>query len=148
MDTLGSRIKHIRGRESQEAFAARVGISKGAIGGYERDENSPSAEAVLKICRSDNISVEWLMTGEGVMRPDSQEVMIKQDINATTQKPFCPNCLELYKRLDIINERLHVASERERVLLKENSALKDEIKALQACLSPSASDKDSLENTA
>jgi transcriptional regulator with XRE-family HTH domain len=148
MDTLGSRIKLARGKISQEMFAKSLEISKGSLGFYERDENLPNSDVILKICSTAGVGLNWLLTGEGAMRPDSQEVMIKQDINATTQKPFCPNCLGLYKRLDIINERLHVASERERALLKENSALKDEIKALQARLSPSASDKDSLWNTA
>ncbi|ATD82441.1 MULTISPECIES: XRE family transcriptional regulator [Desulfovibrio] len=69
MSTLGTRIKEVRGQETQESFAAKIGVSKGALGGYERDENSPSAEAILKICSGAEISVEWLMTGRGTMRP-------------------------------------------------------------------------------
>ena len=68
MDTLGKRIKLLRGKESQDTYAARIGISKGSIGGYERDANSPSADAILKICHADDISVEWLLTGQGPMR--------------------------------------------------------------------------------
>ena len=70
MKTLGERIKHIRGTETQEAFATRLGVSKGALGGYERNENSPSSDVVLKICSGADISVEWLMVGTGAMRPD------------------------------------------------------------------------------
>ena len=67
MDTLGSRIKYVRGKESQESFANSIGVSKGSLGGYERDENSPSADAVLKICSKANISAEWLLQGSGPM---------------------------------------------------------------------------------
>lgn len=70
MNTIGSRIKFVRGKESQESFATKIGVSKGSLGGYERDENSPSADAVLKICSGADISVEWLMTGKGSMRPE------------------------------------------------------------------------------
>ena len=63
MKTLGERIKYLRGQDSQEVFAAKLGVSKGALGGYERDENSPSAEVVLKICSAANISAEWLVFG-------------------------------------------------------------------------------------
>lgn len=50
MTTLGSRIKMARGKESQEKFASRLEISKGALGFYERDENRPNADVILKIC--------------------------------------------------------------------------------------------------
>ncbi len=36
MTTLGLHIKMARGKESQEKFAARLKISKGALGFYER----------------------------------------------------------------------------------------------------------------
>lgn len=35
MQKLGDRIRHVRGRISQEAFAGLLGISKGALGGYD-----------------------------------------------------------------------------------------------------------------
>ena len=44
MQELGERIRHVRGRMSQEAFAGLLGISKGALGGYERGENCPNAD--------------------------------------------------------------------------------------------------------
>jgi len=72
MDTLGDRIKFVRGQETQEAFAAKIGVSKGSLGGYERNENSPSSDAVLKICSGADISVEWLMTGRGSIRNDGK----------------------------------------------------------------------------
>lgn len=51
MQKLGERIRHVRGRMSQEAFAGLLGISKGALGGYERGENCPNADVILTICK-------------------------------------------------------------------------------------------------
>ena len=55
----------------QEAFAGLLGISKGALGGYERGENCPNADVVLTICNKCKINVSWLMSGVGSMHaPD------------------------------------------------------------------------------
>ncbi|WP_300706248.1 helix-turn-helix transcriptional regulator [uncultured Desulfovibrio sp.] len=72
MQKLGERIRHVRGRISQEAFAGLLGISKGALGGYERGENCPNADVILTICNKCKINVSWLMSGAGTMHaPDN-----------------------------------------------------------------------------
>lgn len=68
MQKLGERIRHVRGRMSQEAFAGLLGISKGALGGYERGENCPNADVILIICKKCRINVSWLMSGTGAMQ--------------------------------------------------------------------------------
>lgn len=68
MQKLGERIRHVRGRMSQEAFAGLLGISKGALGGYERGENCPKADVILTICKKCQINVSWLMSGTGAMQ--------------------------------------------------------------------------------
>ena len=68
MQKLGERIRHVRGRISQEAFAGLLGISKGALGGYERGENCPNADVILTICNKCRINVSWLMSGVGDMQ--------------------------------------------------------------------------------
>ena len=68
MQKLGERIRHVRGRMSQEAFAGLLGISKGALGGYERGENCPNADVILTICNKCKINVSWLMSGAGAMQ--------------------------------------------------------------------------------
>lgn len=67
MNTLGSRIKQARGRLSQDAFSKLLQISKGSLGFYERDENLPNTDVVLKICSTTGVSLEWLLTGHGPM---------------------------------------------------------------------------------
>lgn len=68
LNTLGARIKHVRGALSQEAFAAKLDISKGALGGYERNANQPPSDVLQRICADDSISIDWLVTGHGPMK--------------------------------------------------------------------------------
>ncbi len=68
MDTLGKRIRQARGNVSQDEFSARIGISKGSLGFYERDENLPKVDVVIKICSETGVDLEWLMTGVGAMK--------------------------------------------------------------------------------
>ena len=87
MKTLGERIRFIRGEESQAEFAERVGIAKGSIGGYENGRNSPSADVILKICLSYDISSEWLLKGEGSMHigATSASSVCKENQEKTSQ---------------------------------------------------------------
>lgn len=71
METLGSRIRTARGKLSQEAFANLIQVSKGSLGFYERDENLPNTDVVLKICSTTGVRIEWLLTGEGPMHGGS-----------------------------------------------------------------------------
>ena len=131
MNTLGSRIKFVRGAETQEAFAAQIGISKGAIGGYERDANSPSADVVLKICSGTNISVEWLMTGRGPMRPSEEPSVAtpqpEQTQPAETQATMpCARCEKLEAKLEKVDGQRDELADENRRLLKENGLLREE----------------------
>lgn len=81
MQKLGERIRHARGRMSQEAFAGLLGISKGALGGYERGENCPNADVILTIFNKCKINVSWLMSGVGDMqaRDDTGEDRLQEN---------------------------------------------------------------------
>jgi len=153
MNTLGERIRFLRGKDTQEAFAVKLGVSKGALGGYERNENSPGADVILKICSATDISVEWLMTGNGPMRSEDEgiqtqtisvtgvipkkaekylmETLYPQLVAEGKAPPICQNCVELYQKLVQVQER-------ENTLLKETAALKAENTELKARLSLSA----------
>lgn len=63
--TLGERIRMARGHLSQDAFCARLGISKGALGFYERDENMPRVDVAARICEVAGVSLAWLVYGDG-----------------------------------------------------------------------------------
>lgn len=65
---MGNRIKELRqvlGLTQQE-FADRIGVKRGAIANYEIGRNA-SDTAVALICREFGVSEHWLRTGEGEM---------------------------------------------------------------------------------
>ena len=66
---MNERIKSLRKRlnMTQEQFAARLGIKRGAIANYEIGRNVPVDSVVSLICREFGVNEAWLRTGEGEM---------------------------------------------------------------------------------
>lgn len=64
-----SRIKKIRTALglSQQEFADKIGIKRGAVANYEVGRNEPIDAVISLICREFNVSEQWLRTGEGEM---------------------------------------------------------------------------------
>lgn len=134
MNTLGYRIKQARGKVSQDAFAARLHISKGSLGFYERDENLPNTNVILKICSETGVSLEWLMTGTGPMRSGDAPVHI-HEAPSTPSEPLpqsaCPRCAKLETTLEEErSERRELATENRR-LWKENGELREKVARLE-----------------
>lgn len=65
---MGDRIKALRQSLglTQQEFADRIGIKRGAIANYEIGRNI-SDVVINSICRTYNVSEHWLRTGEGAM---------------------------------------------------------------------------------
>ncbi|MBI5788152.1 MAG: helix-turn-helix transcriptional regulator [Candidatus Schekmanbacteria bacterium] len=76
----GTRIKEIRKilGESQEVFAKKLGISKGALQNYENGEREPTASIIFKIAEVGNVSLDWLFTGK--------EPVISSSVDLVTEK--------------------------------------------------------------
>lgn len=66
---MNERIKELRQylNLSQEAFGARIGVSKVSVSQFERGANNPSNATMLNICREFNVNRDWLETGTGSM---------------------------------------------------------------------------------
>jgi len=67
--TLGERLRQVRSQLSQDEFATRLGVHKNTIGKYERGERQPEAEILSRLRSELGVDVNWLLTGEGEMRP-------------------------------------------------------------------------------
>lgn len=52
---------------TQQAFADRLGIKRGAVANYEVGRNIPSDSVVSLICREFGVNETWLRTGAGEM---------------------------------------------------------------------------------
>lgn len=66
---MSNRIKEIRTSLglSQQEFADRIGVKRGAIANYEIGRNEPIDAVITLICREFGVSEHWLRTGEGEM---------------------------------------------------------------------------------
>ncbi len=64
---FNDRLKIVRKRLglTQQEFADKLGIKRGAIANYEIGRNTPIDAVITLICREFNINEVWLRTGEG-----------------------------------------------------------------------------------
>jgi transcriptional regulator with XRE-family HTH domain len=73
---IGSKITALRKKLnlSQSELAKRVEVSRTIIGNYERNENTPSIDILLKIAKTFDVSVDYLI-GEGQLSTYDKEVL-------------------------------------------------------------------------
>ena len=66
---MQERIKSVRKalKLTQQEFADRLMIKRGAIANYELGRNAPIDAVVSLICKEFNVNEQWLRTGEGEM---------------------------------------------------------------------------------
>lgn len=66
---MENRLKELRKslKLSQQEFADRIGIKRGAVANYEIGRNTPIDAVISLICREFNVNEYWLRTGEGEM---------------------------------------------------------------------------------
>ena len=77
--SVGSRIKELRNSLdlTQQKFADRLGIQRGAIANYELERNVPIDAVISLICREFNVREAWLRDGKGDMlevKPRAEEL--------------------------------------------------------------------------
>ncbi|MBX9635709.1 MAG: helix-turn-helix domain-containing protein [Magnetospirillum sp.] len=66
-ETLGDRIRQVRGDLSQDEFSSRLAVHKETLGKYERDKRVPDADFLAQLRGKFGISIDWLVTGYGEM---------------------------------------------------------------------------------
>lgn len=64
-DTVGSRMRQLRGESSQDDFATQLGVHKETIGKYERDKILPGSDVLTRLRQEWRVDINWLLTGEG-----------------------------------------------------------------------------------
>lgn len=66
---MNNRIKELRKSLglTQQEFADRLNIKRGAIANYEIGRNVPIDAVISLICKEFNVNENWLRTGEGEM---------------------------------------------------------------------------------
>lgn len=105
---MNERIKELRKalKLTQQEFADKLNIKRGAIANYEIGRNDPIDAVISLICKEFNVNEEWLRTGQGEMfkeLPEEDEVAayVSDLLEDTEGNP-------LY---DIIKEIMHTYNE-------------------------------------
>lgn len=77
---IGNKIIQLRKKKnwSQTELAKEIKVSRTIVGNYERNENTPSIEVLLKIAKTFGVSVDYLI-GEGEV--SSYDKTVLQRIN-------------------------------------------------------------------
>lgn len=136
MDTIGSRLKQVRGKLSGEQFAALFGLNAQTIYRYERGARKPGTKFLQMVANKTGASLEWLIAGEG--SPELSALEARENRPSTThpsveplggQEP-CTQCAKLESRLEKTEERLEVLEQERREVSAENRQLHQENAAL------------------
>jgi len=69
---MQNRLKLVRAALNikQGDFAQKLGIVQQQLSKYERGENKPSVEFLIKMHNEFNVNIDWLLTGAGAMFTD------------------------------------------------------------------------------
>lgn len=77
-EAIGERLKSVRGRLTQAAFADLLGLERKTVSRYESGERAPDALALLRLLAGFGVDPAWLLTGEGVtssLSDDERELL-------------------------------------------------------------------------
>ena len=76
MSNIGERIIQLRKLKkwSQEDLAKQINASRVMIGNYERADNTPSMDVIIKIARAFEVSIDYLL-GEGLNASFDKETL-------------------------------------------------------------------------
>jgi len=69
---IGERVRYARVeilKMKQHQFATKLGVTRGAVANWEKGKGVKS-DNLLAICRRFSISIEWMLIGRGLPRPN------------------------------------------------------------------------------
>ena len=108
MSIFATRLKELRGTESQASFATAIDLNRVQYAKYESGANSPSVEVLERICRVHACSADWLLglndKSPTVMAGAGAAVAVGANARATTntiatsgESHVCKKCPHLKK---------------------------------------------------
>ena len=95
MSTFATRLRELRGAESQASFSSSLGIHRLQYAKYEAGKNAPSIEVLERICRVHACSADWLL---GLKESGSDAVKVSNSPGAAiangrnARASVGPNC--------------------------------------------------------
>ncbi|MBL4706391.1 MAG: helix-turn-helix transcriptional regulator [Flavobacteriales bacterium] len=88
MLNIGERITQLRKQAnlSQTELAKKVAVSRTIVGNYERNENAPSVEILLKIANVLDVSIDFLIGQGEIAKYDKDMLKRIEDIANLSQE--------------------------------------------------------------
>lgn len=131
--SIGERIRYlwVNSGEPQDIFVKQLGISTVTLSNYMSGKRKPDSEFLFSIKKKLNICIDWLLTGEGAMRPgEGQSASIQPAEQAqsseTANSMLCTRCERLEAKLEKVEGQRDELVDENRRLLKENGLLREE----------------------
>ena len=80
--TFGDRLAGARelAGMTQAQLARRLGVKKSTIVAWEEDRSDPRANRLQMVSGLLNVSIIWLMNGEGAGAPEDSEIEVPADV--------------------------------------------------------------------
>ena len=120
---MEARLKAVRKAVglTQQEFADRLGIKRGAVANYEIGRNDPIDAVISLICREFGVNETWLRTGEGEMfapvDPENQLMEWAGRVLADSSDSFRARFVR--KMMGLTDKEWAVLEEKARQLLDE-----------------------------
>lgn len=107
---MNERIKELRKalKLTQQEFADRLNIKRGAIANYEVGRNEPIDAVISLICEKYNVNEEWLRDGTGEMFRAEEEnsIIAKATMLLGEKDPLFEAFIDTYSKLTPKNREL------------------------------------------
>ncbi|SDR08229.1 helix-turn-helix domain-containing protein [Pseudovibrio sp. Tun.PSC04-5.I4] len=136
---LGQRLIEIRGDENRGEYCARLGINDRTYRDYESGKSLPNSDTLKLISNVHDVSLNWLILGEGPMRLNEQDApkaaAIEKEFFArvleTTRKAYAESSVRIS---DVDLGRLAAEKYEEYIVLAHEPDDEEERLALMALL--------------
>ena len=132
-NTLGDRIKILRGSLTQRQFAENIGIPATTLGNYEKNKSELNFATIDLFTKTFGINTDWLIFGRGPMHSSDTPISHQETITqpeATIFEP-CVRCAKLESKLEKVEEQRDSLMEENRKLWKENGELREKCARLE-----------------
>ena len=132
-NTLGDRIKRLRGSLTQRQFAEKIDIPATTLGNYEKNKSELNFATIDLFTKTFGINTDWLIFGRGPMHSSDTPISHQETITqpeATIFEP-CVRCAKLESKLEKVEEQRDSLMEENRNLWKENGELREKCARLE-----------------
>ena len=107
---MNERIKELRKalKLTQQEFADRLNIKRGAIANYEVGRNEPIDAVISLICKEFNVNEKWLRDGTGEMFRAEEEnsIIAKATMLLGEKDPLFEAFIDTYSKLTPKNREI------------------------------------------